>query len=170
MKISNLYSNKVINRKKGITLIALVVTIIVLLILAAVSITLVLGPDGIVEKAREGSVANRYGSIKDKIMIRNTELEVNTKTLSKEQWNEIYDSLETAEDPFFIFKEKLGYKSLEKNIEQFKKDKLITKDDLYEYYYDSYDLQEKYNEMDEETKSALDDKLDRKSTRLNSSH
>ena len=160
MKISNLYSNKVINRKKGITLIALVVTIIVLLILVAVSITLVLGPDGIVEKAREGSAANRYGSIKDKIMIRNTELEVNTKILSKEQWNEIYDSLETAEDPFFIFKEKLGYKSLEEHIEQFKKDKLITKDDLYEYYYDSYDLQEKYNEMDEETKSALDDKFD----------
>ena len=42
------------NRKeKGITLIALVVTIVVLLILAGVSITLLKGEDGIISKARE---------------------------------------------------------------------------------------------------------------------
>ena len=38
---------------KGITLIALVVTIIVLLILAAVTINLVLGQNGIIGKANE---------------------------------------------------------------------------------------------------------------------
>lgn len=40
--------------KKGITLVALVVTIIVLLILAGITIALVLGDDGIVKKAQKG--------------------------------------------------------------------------------------------------------------------
>ena len=38
---------------KGITLVALVVTIVVLLILAGVSINLVLGDNGIVKRAQE---------------------------------------------------------------------------------------------------------------------
>ena len=41
--------------QKGITLVALVVTIIVLIILAGVSIALVLGDKGIITKAKEGS-------------------------------------------------------------------------------------------------------------------
>ena len=41
--------------QKGITLVALVVTIIVLIILAGVSIALVLGDNGIVTKAKEGA-------------------------------------------------------------------------------------------------------------------
>ncbi len=44
--------------QKGITLVALVVTIIVLIILAGVSIALVLGDNGIVNKAKKG--ANDY--------------------------------------------------------------------------------------------------------------
>ena len=39
---------------KGITLVALVVTIIVLIILAGVSISLILGQDGVVQKAKQG--------------------------------------------------------------------------------------------------------------------
>ena len=39
--------------QKGITLVALVVTIIVLIILAGVSISLILGENGIIAKARE---------------------------------------------------------------------------------------------------------------------
>ena len=41
--------------QKGITLVALVVTIIVLIILAGVSIALVLGDNGLVTKAKEGA-------------------------------------------------------------------------------------------------------------------
>ena len=44
--------------QKGITLVALVVTIIVLIILAGVSIALVLGDNGLVDKAKTG--ANEY--------------------------------------------------------------------------------------------------------------
>lgn len=40
--------------QKGITLVALVVTIIVLIILAGVSIALILGDNGIISKAKEG--------------------------------------------------------------------------------------------------------------------
>ena len=41
---------------KGITLVALVVTIVVLLILAGVSINLVLGNNGIIAKAKEAEL------------------------------------------------------------------------------------------------------------------
>lgn len=42
-----------VKKEKGITLVALVVTIVVLLILAGISLTLVLGQNGIVSKAKE---------------------------------------------------------------------------------------------------------------------
>ena len=42
-------------KNKGITLVALVVTIVVLLILAGVSINLVLGNNGIITKAKEAA-------------------------------------------------------------------------------------------------------------------
>ena len=47
-------------QEKGITLLALVVTVIVLIILAAVSINLILGDDGIVTKARDA--ASKYAN------------------------------------------------------------------------------------------------------------
>ena len=50
---------------KGITLIALVVTIVVLLILAGVSINLVIGNNGIIRKAGDARNANKYATIKD---------------------------------------------------------------------------------------------------------
>ena len=42
-------------KNKGITLVALVVTIVVLLILAGVSINAVVGDDGIIKKAKESA-------------------------------------------------------------------------------------------------------------------
>lgn len=44
--------------EKGITLVALVITIIVLLILAGVSISLVIGQNGLITRSKEG--ANTY--------------------------------------------------------------------------------------------------------------
>ena len=41
--------------QKGITLVALVITIIVLIILAGISITMVLGQDGLITKAKDGA-------------------------------------------------------------------------------------------------------------------
>ena len=41
------------SKEKGITLVALVVTIVVLLILAGISITMITGDNGLMKKARE---------------------------------------------------------------------------------------------------------------------
>lgn len=50
---------------KGITLIALVITIIVLLILAGVSIAMLSGENGILNQASKSSVYNQIGAAKD---------------------------------------------------------------------------------------------------------
>ena len=52
---------------KGITLVALVVTIVVLLILAGVSINTVLGDDGIIKKAKEAAEATRRASAEEEM-------------------------------------------------------------------------------------------------------
>ena len=56
-----------IKEMKGITLVALVVTIVVLLILAGVSINLVLGDNGIIAKAKEGQRKSAESSQNDLI-------------------------------------------------------------------------------------------------------
>ena len=52
---------------KGITLVALVVTIVVLLILAAVSINLVLGDNGIIKKANQAASVTKEAEVKEAI-------------------------------------------------------------------------------------------------------
>ena len=54
-----------LKNRKGITLVALVVTIVVLLILAGVSINLVLGDNGIVKKAQEAQTKSAEASQND---------------------------------------------------------------------------------------------------------
>lgn len=58
---------KKMNEKNGITLIALVVTIIVLIILAGVSINLVLGKNGIITKSKEAKLTYEEERVKEKI-------------------------------------------------------------------------------------------------------
>ena len=62
--------------KKGITLVALVVTIIVLLILIGVTLGVTLGENGIIEKSKRAKLDSRYGSIMDKVKLRETALEI----------------------------------------------------------------------------------------------
>ena len=54
-------------RNKGITLIALVITIVVLMILAGVSINTVLGDDGIIKKAKEAAEATKRASAEEEM-------------------------------------------------------------------------------------------------------
>ncbi len=54
---------------KGITLISLVITIIVLLILAAVSIGMLLGENGILTRANEAAEATSYGTGEEKVKL-----------------------------------------------------------------------------------------------------
>ena len=57
----------VLNNKGGITLVALVVTIVVLLILAGVSVKLVLGQNGLIKQAQEAKKKTHEESIKEQI-------------------------------------------------------------------------------------------------------
>lgn len=57
------------NNQKGITLIALVVTIIVLLILAGVSIAMLTGQNGILNRATEASINSKIGDAEDIISL-----------------------------------------------------------------------------------------------------
>ena len=54
-----MFKKQKIKSKSGITLVALVVTIVVLLILAGVSLSLVIGNDGIMKRAKEAK--EKYG-------------------------------------------------------------------------------------------------------------
>ena len=58
-----------LRNKKGITLIALVVTIVVLLILAGVTISLLLDENGIIAKSKDARNTNRAGAIKEEITL-----------------------------------------------------------------------------------------------------
>ena len=58
-----------LKNKNAITLVALVVTIVVLLILAGVTISLLLDENGIIAKSKDARNANRAGTIRDEISL-----------------------------------------------------------------------------------------------------
>ena len=58
-----------LNKEKGITLIALVITIIVLLILAGVSIAMLTGQNGILTQADNASTATLRGEIEEAVKL-----------------------------------------------------------------------------------------------------
>ena len=60
---------KQLKNAKGITLIALVITIIVLLILAGVSIAMLTGDNGIITQANKSKVANEKATAKEKVQV-----------------------------------------------------------------------------------------------------
>ena len=68
---------------KGITLVALVITIVVLLILAGVSINTVLGDDGIIKKAKETAEATKRASAEEEMnrLVLEYQLASNDETL-----------------------------------------------------------------------------------------
>ena len=68
---------------KGITLIALVITIVVLMILAGVSINTVLGDDGIIQKAKEAAEATKRASAEEEMnrLVLEYQLASNDETL-----------------------------------------------------------------------------------------
>lgn len=90
-------------KNNGITLIALVITIIVLLILAGVSIATLTGDNGILTKASEASKQTEIAEVKEKvqtdILAKQTENEGN---ISKEEFVEIlnkyFNDVPTAEE------------------------------------------------------------------------
>ena len=72
--------NKGINKNKGITLIALIITIIVLLILAGVTLSMVMGDSGLFNKANNASEQTKISNAKEIIRMQVLENELNKKT------------------------------------------------------------------------------------------
>ena len=72
----------VLERKRGITLIGLVVTIITILILAGVSINSIIGKNGIVERAQTTGKIQTVASIKEALELEKGDLLVNSKTVN----------------------------------------------------------------------------------------
>ena len=68
--------------QKGITLIALVVTIVVLLILAGTSIAMLGGDNGIITNAQEAAAANTEGEVIDKMNVAYNTVKANIITKS----------------------------------------------------------------------------------------
>lgn len=67
---------------KGITLIALVITIIVLLILAGVSIAMLTGENGILSQANKSKIEQSHGAIKEALSLAYNEYQIEINTAS----------------------------------------------------------------------------------------
>ena len=72
-------------KQKGITLIALVITIIVLLILAGVSIAMLTGQNGILSQANNAKVEQSHGAVKDSMSLAYNEYQIEINTASTEK-------------------------------------------------------------------------------------
>lgn len=91
-----------LKNQKGITLIALVITIIVLLILAGITITMLSSQDSAPAKAVEGKAATQIGTAKDAIGVKCTE---NLQTFYDEKY------VSNAATPTFDSKAEAAWKA-----------------------------------------------------------
>lgn len=65
MKFLNIKFEKDIEKGEGITLVALVITIVVLLILAGTALAMVIGEEGMFAKASEAAFRQEIGAVRD---------------------------------------------------------------------------------------------------------
>ena len=107
-------------QKQGITLIALVITIIVLLILAGVSIAMLTGQNGILSQAENAKVQQSHSSVVEAIKLEynNWQIEINTANATKvastetveiQGENRSLEANETASTTFLAYLEGKGY-------------------------------------------------------------
>ena len=75
---------KIYKRARGITLIAVVITIVVLLILAGVSIAMLTGDNGIFTMANESKIQTALGAVKEGIKLEQTANSIEEKELTPE--------------------------------------------------------------------------------------
>ena len=82
-------------KEKGITLIALVITIVVLIILAGVSISMLTGENGIITKAKESKEENRGGTVEERrdLWLANISLDENTNSQVAQELPELLADL-----------------------------------------------------------------------------
>ena len=81
-RISKMQKNKgkeqaMQNTGKGITLIALVITIVVLLILSGITISLVFGDNGIVKKSQDAKKSYSFAELKEQLLLLMQDIKIN---------------------------------------------------------------------------------------------
>ena len=111
-----------IKQGNGITLIALVVTIVVLLILAGVSISLVLNNNGVISKAKDAKNSTEKGQAQDEVnlAINYLQIEDATSTLTQEDRRKILeDELRKISADSSVSISGLGYKITHKKYDFF---------------------------------------------------
>ena len=86
--------------QKGITLIALVITIIVMLILAGVSISLLLDDDGVITKAKEAATEMSLAELKEKLELMTLDLKIDNQIGNYTVQNSKNEFFERAEEEF----------------------------------------------------------------------
>ena len=127
--------------EQGITLVALVVTIIVLLILAGITISAVLGENGLVEKAKKSAQAHQNAVIDENNQFTNTTKLLNTLAGTETTGNTVENSVgNTVENPA-VTEDRWWLPTATEEAELSEKNKISDNgDDSYtiEIYIDSY--------------------------------
>ena len=100
------------NQQQGVTLIALVVTIVVLLILAGTSIAMLTGDDGIITNAQKAQMANQEGEIIDKMGLAYSA--VKTEAMIKMSTEPGYQPIANIEELAKVAAKEIGIKNAEK--------------------------------------------------------
>ena len=102
---------KLIKQTNGVTLISLVITIIILLILAGVTLSLTLGENGIITQANKAKEAQEIAAIKEdfQLAILDKELEKGGTGLTKEELEEIASNYGELQEDGNTIKTEEGY-------------------------------------------------------------
>ena len=144
--------------QKGITLVALVVTIIVLIILAGISINLLLGENGLITKAQDAKKQQKIAEVKEKLSLElasaETDAIIRNESLEEEQLNDIVskygtlqadkDTILTKDDNYEISLKEIWYGTLSTSGSYSDKKKQI---EMLEK--ELKELQNKYNELEQ---------------------
>lgn len=80
INIKNIKIYKNLKQEDGITIVALIVTIIVLLILASVSITIVNSNNGVINKTKQATLINKQAQIKECIKLQLSTFDIDEQT------------------------------------------------------------------------------------------
>ena len=80
-------------KQKGITLLALVITIVVLLIIAGISISMLTGENGTIKQAGNAKLLNEIGTIKEAIDMKDVEKQEDDNYNKRQTFGSITDVL-----------------------------------------------------------------------------
>ena len=71
---------------KGITLITLAITIVILLILAGISISIVIGNNSLIDRAKSTQKVQTIAGIKEALELEKVDIQVESKTVNLENY------------------------------------------------------------------------------------